>query len=124
MKTAGFEKVGGTECLYSYRPNGKYYARFVVNGKEVRRSLGTTDRDLAKRRVLNLKQTAQRIDPAAEKLTLTGLGDRYLRTIQHLRPKTVAQKKYIVERIKTDWPGGSGVLIRKVLPSQAQTTAH
>jgi len=53
MKTAGFEKVGGTECLYRYLPNGKYYARFAVNGKEVRRSLGTSDRALAKRKVLN-----------------------------------------------------------------------
>jgi hypothetical protein len=44
MKTGGFEKVGGTECLYRYRSNGKYYARFVVSGKEVRRSLGTSDR--------------------------------------------------------------------------------
>ena len=111
MKTAGFEKVAGTECLYRYRPNGKYYARFVANGKEVRRSLGTTDRILAKRKVLNLKQTAQSFDPAAERLTLAGLSDRYLATGQHLRPKTVSQKRYIVERIKTQWPSGADVLI-------------
>src|SRR5437762_8416499 len=121
MKPAGFEKVNGTECLYRYRPNGKYYARFVVNGKEVRRSLGTSDRALAKRKVLDLKQTAQRIDPAAERLTLAGLCERYLATVKHLRPKTVSQKKYIAERIKSEWLGGSDVLIRKVLPSHAQT---
>jgi integrase len=121
MKTAGFEKVGGTECLYRYRPNGKYYARFEVNGKEVRRSLGTTDRALAKRKVLSLKETAYRVDPAAERLTLIGLCDRFLPTVRHLRPKTVAQKNYILERIKMDWPGGADVLIRKVLHSHARS---
>ena len=41
--------------------------------------------------------------------------------VRHLRPKTVSQKKYISERIKSEWPGGSDVLIRKVLPSHVQT---
>ena len=76
---------------------------------------------LAKKKVLDLKQTAQRIDPAAERLTLAGLCDRYLATVRHLRPKTVSQKKYVTERIKSEWPGGSDVLIRKVLPSHVQT---
>jgi len=121
MKTLGLEKVRGTEGLYRYPSNGKYYARFVVNGKEVRRSLGTTDPALAKRKLLAMKETAKRIDPAAEKLTLAGLCDRYVSTIQHLRPKTVAQKTYVVARIKEEWPAGSDVLIRKVVPSQART---
>jgi integrase len=121
MKNAGFEKVRGTEGLYRYRPNGKYYARFVVNGKEVRRSLGTSDCALAKRKLLQVKETAKRIDPAAEKLTLAGLCERYRPTFQYQRPKTVRQKEYILERIQREWPGGSDVLIRNVVPSHAQT---
>ncbi len=35
--------------------------------------------------------------------------------------KTLAQKTYVCDRIKKEWPGGSQVLIRKVLPSQIQT---
>jgi hypothetical protein len=35
MKAVGLEKVRGTEGLYRYPPNGKYYARLVVNGKEL-----------------------------------------------------------------------------------------
>jgi integrase len=121
LKTVRLEKVRGTEGLYRYPSNDKYYARFVVNGKELRRSLGTTDRALAKRKLLQMRETAKRIDPAAERLTLAGLCDRYLSTTQNLRPKTVAQKMYVVARIKEEWPGGSDVLIRKVLPSHAQT---
>jgi hypothetical protein len=43
--TGAFQKVG--ECLYRYSSNGVYYARIKVRGKEIRRSLGTIDRDLA-----------------------------------------------------------------------------
>jgi len=121
MKAAGFGKVRGTEGLYRYRPNGKYYARFMVNGKEMRRSLGTSDCALAKRKLLQVKETAKRIDPAAEKLTLAGLCERYRPTFQHQRSKTVRQKEYILARIQNEWPGGADVLIRKVVPSHAQT---
>jgi hypothetical protein len=36
-----FQKVG--ECLYRYSSNGVYYARIKLSGKEIRRSLETTD---------------------------------------------------------------------------------
>jgi len=49
-----FQKVG--ECLYRYSSNGVYYARIKVHGKEIRRNLGTINRDLAKRRLSVLKQ--------------------------------------------------------------------
>src|SRR5439155_21046221 len=57
MKTAQckigvFQKVG--ECLYRYSSNGVYYGRIRVDGKEIKQSLKTTDRDLAKRN-LNMK---------------------------------------------------------------------
>ena len=37
-----FENVG--ECLYRYTPTGAYYARIKRPGKELRRSLDTTNR--------------------------------------------------------------------------------
>ena len=47
-KNGAFEKVG--ECLYRYS-NGVYYARIKIDGKEIKRSLKTTDRDFAKRKL-------------------------------------------------------------------------
>ena len=41
-RQSAFQKVG--ECLYRYSSNGVYYARFESSGKEIRRSLRTTDR--------------------------------------------------------------------------------
>lgn len=123
MKTAPqavgtFRKVG--ECLYRYSSNGVYYARIKVRGKEIRRSLGTLDRDLAKRKLAALKDELAKVDHSKGKLTLAELCDRYLLTVQHLKPKTVERKTHIVRRIKRDWPTGSSCQVGKVRPSHVQ----
>ena len=72
---SAFQKVG--ECLYRYSSNGVYYARFESGGKEIRRSLRTTDRASAQRALAWLKQEREQVDPAQGKLTLGELCDRY-----------------------------------------------
>ncbi len=67
-QASAFQKVG--ECLYRYTPNGVYYGRIKVDGKEIRRSLETTDRDLAKRALAKLKEEQAHIDRSAGKITL------------------------------------------------------
>jgi integrase len=114
-KTRVFQKVG--ECLYRYSPNGVYYARFKVDGKEIRQSLGTTDRDLAKRNLAKLKEDQREIDRSQGKLTLRELCDRWLETIEDSKPKTLEQKAHIAARIKEHWPTGSAVQVAKIKPS-------
>ncbi len=123
MKTAKasvgtFQKVG--ECLYRYSSNGVYYARIKTSGKEIRRSLVTTDRELAKRNLAKLKDDQRQIDRAMGKITLAELCEQYLRTVQHQKPKTVERKTYIVKRIKTRWPGSSTRQVGKIKPSDVQ----
>ena len=113
-----FEKVG--ECLYRYLPTGKYYARFQVNGKELRRSLGTTDRALAKRKLADLQRSLARVDLNAGRFSLGDLCERYLATVQNQRPKTVRRKRDIAARLRRDFPGGVDVPISKVAASQVQ----
>ncbi len=113
-----FQKVG--ECLYRYSSNGVYYGRTKVKGKEIRRSLQTIDRDLAKRRLSGLKDELARVDHSKGKLTLAELCARYLLTVQHLKPKTVERKTHIVCRIKRDWPAGSACQVGKIRPSHVQ----
>jgi integrase len=112
---SAFQKVG--ECLYRYSSNGVYYARFESSGKEIRRSLRTTDRASAQRALAWLKQEREQIDPAQGKLTLGELCDRYSATIQHQAPKTVQRKLFIVHRVKSHWPTGRVTQIAKVKPS-------
>jgi integrase len=109
-----FRKVG--ECLYRYS-NGVYYARFKADGKEIRRSLKTTDRDLARRSLGDLKKQRQQIDGSQGKVTLRELTNRWLKTIQDSKPKTLEGKEHIARKIKEHWPGGSLVQITKIKPS-------
>jgi integrase len=111
-KVGVFRKVA--ECLYRYSSNGVYYARIKSDGKEIRRSLETTDRQLASRNLKKLKEEQSQIDRSKSKMTLAELCDRYLSVIQHQKPKTIERKTLIVGRIKTQWPGGSLVQISKV----------
>jgi integrase len=112
---AAFQKVG--ECLYRYSSNGVYYARFESGGKEIRRSLRTTDRASAQRALAWLKQEREQVDPAQGKLTLAELCERYSATIRHQAPKTVQRKLLIVQRIKSHWPTGRLTQVAKVRPS-------
>ncbi len=109
-----FRKVG--PCLYRYR-NGTYYARFKSGGKEIRCSLETADRKLAERNLAKKKQDESQIDRSQGKLTLAELCGRYLKTVQHQKPKTVERKTFILGRIKADWPTGKFAQIGKIKPS-------
>ena len=115
QSTSAFQKVG--ECLYRYSSNGVYYARFESGGKEIRRSLRTTDRASAQRALAWLKQEREQVDPAQGKLTLAELCDRYSATIQHQKPKTIERKSLIVHRIKSHWPTGKLTQVAKIKPS-------
>ena len=109
------QKVG--ESLYRYSSNRVYYARVKVDGKEIKRSLRTTDPALARRNLAALRDELRQIDRSQGRMTLAELADRYLRTIQHQKPKTVERKTFIVGRIKSDWPTGKLTQIAKIRPS-------
>src|SRR5947209_7970813 len=113
-----FQKVG--ECLYRYSSNGVYYARIKSSGKEIRRSLETTDRETAKRELARLREEQKQIDRSQGKLTLRQLCDRYLETVQHQKPKTIAEKALVIRRMKDDWPGGAQTQISKIKPSDVE----
>ncbi len=115
-KQRAFEKVG--ECLYRYTPTGTYYARIKRPGKELRRSLGTTDRAVAKRKLADLHKEVDRTEAATGRVTLANLCERYMATVQNQRPKTLKRKRYIHAQILADFPGGANVPAGKVLPSQ------
>jgi integrase len=110
------QKVG--ECLYRYSSNGVYYARIKTEGKEIKRSLGTTDRALAKRKLTLLREELHRVDPSQGRITLTQLCVRYLNTIQHQKPKTVERKEAIIYRLLRNWPTGPQTSVLKIRPSE------
>jgi integrase len=115
-KVGAFQKVG--ECLYRYSTSGTYYARVRISSKQVlKRSLETTDRAIAKRKLAAFKDEQRQIDRSQGKLTLAELCDRYLKTVQHQKPRTIEGKTCIVARIKRDWPTGRLTQVGKIKPS-------
>jgi len=115
---AVFQKVG--ECLYRYSPTGGYYARIKADGKEIRRSLETTDREIAKRKLSDFKRDLARIDHTRGNMTVAELAERWLETVRRQKPKTYDAKALLVRRIKRDWPKGADMLVRKVKPSDIE----
>jgi len=99
-----FEKVG--ECLYRYKPSGVYYARIKKNGKEIRHSLETTDRALAKRKLADKHRELDHIDPAAGKITVEELLNRYTAMLRNLDRSTLEKQKHISNRFKRSWQPG------------------
>jgi integrase len=115
--TGTFQKVG--ECLYRYSPSGVYYARVKRGGKETKRSLQTTDRRLAQRRLRIFRDHQQQVDPARGRVTLAQLCDRWLATKKNAKPKTLGTKTHVVKQIKSRWPGGATQRLRDIVPSHA-----
>ena len=113
---ANFEKVG--ECLYRYTPTGMYYARIRRGKSELRQSLQTTDRALAKRRLRDKLDNLARVNLTGGKCSLAEMCDRYLATVQNQKPKTLRRKTDIAARMKADFPGGAAVAITKVEASK------
>ncbi|MBM3890705.1 MAG: hypothetical protein FJ388_16460, partial [Verrucomicrobia bacterium] len=50
------------ECLYRSRASGIYYGVFKRAGRQVKRSLKTTDKELARRRLEHLRQKVARLN--------------------------------------------------------------
>jgi integrase len=109
------QKVG--ESLYRYSSNRVYYARIKMDGKEIKRSLRTTDPALARRSLAALKDELRQTDRSQGRVTLAELADRYFKTIQHQKPKTVERKTFIVGRIERDWPAGALTQVSRIRPS-------
>ena len=66
--------------LIHYVPSGVYYARIKRNGKEIRQSLKTQDRALAKRRLGEKQREVESLDLAAGKITVEELLRRFVAT--------------------------------------------
>jgi integrase len=89
---AVFHKVA--QNLYRLASSGTYYALFKRGGKQIRRSLKTTDSALARRRLNELGDKVARLNQTkvAGKITFAGLAERWLANHRvHLKEKSVSR---------------------------------
>lgn len=114
-----FVRVG--ECLYRYEPSGTYYALLKKNGKQIRASLETKDRDLAKRRLAEKRTEFEHVDLSNSRLTLTELVEKYWETVTHQAEKTIERKSLIKSRLEKGWPVGAPGLVTKIRRSHLES---
>src|SRR4029450_4722239 len=75
---------------------------------------------IAKEHLAQFQKEQRDIDRPPREITRAELCDQYLRTAQHQKPKTIERKTLIVDRIKSDWPGGANIRVSKAKPSDVQ----
>ena len=97
-KSYTFVRVG--ENLYRVKETGGYYALVKRNRKQIRRSLKTTDKALAKRRlnVLLQKVDKLKVDPKISNITFLEYSQRWLeKTEVNVKEKTSQRLKHCLD---------------------------
>lgn len=83
IQPTAFEKVN--ECLYSIADTGNFYARVGITGKEIRWSLKTSDRQLAKRRLREVRKNLEKLDHSTSRVLLAADLDTFLASFRRTR---------------------------------------
>lgn len=97
-RNLALHKVG--ECLYR-NVHGVYFAWFSVRGKQVKRSLKTNDRELARRRFAALRQNAARLHGSEYRnLHFDELAKFWLESIQStVKPSTYRRRTGCISKL-------------------------
>ncbi|MGA2543059.1 MAG: hypothetical protein ABSG78_16020 [Verrucomicrobiota bacterium] len=106
--------------LFRYSSSGVYYARFQSNGKDIFRSLRTTDRALARRRLADELQNASKLDVKVGKMTLEELLRLYEERLGQYAPRTIATRRSIFKIFKKTWPYGLDLPVHSVSAGQLE----
>lgn len=91
------KRVG--ECLYR-SGNGTYYALVKVLGKQIKRSLRTTDERLARRRLVEFRMKAERLTGNEKSLLFEDLAKRWLQNMEgQLKPSSLRRRQVCINQI-------------------------
>jgi Site-specific recombinase XerD len=103
--------------LYRYNPSGQYHARVRIGGRLYRRTLGTDDYQLARRKLSDFKRDLGRTDARAGKTTFGAVLDKFAQTIGGLSASSQKDKRSIIAKLKSTWLGIDALPVRLIKPS-------
>jgi integrase len=114
------QRVG--HCLYRSDKTRVYYAILKRNGKQIKRSLKTTDQALAKRRLSDLKDKAQRLNQTeGGKVAFEELGTRWLAVLgASLKPSSHLRQVVVLKALNQFF---GKMLVRSVTKSHIEKWA-
>lgn len=111
-----YEKVAPN--LYRHALNGRYYGVKKFRGKRKERSLKTSDRKIAERRLKEWIGNLGKVDGAMEKTTLRELLRKFEAVYMGKSESTRENNGYIITKFKKTWRGRLDVEVREIRPSQ------
>ncbi len=119
LKTADNRWQYAGENLRRLKTSGVYYAFVKRHGKQISRSLETTDKPLAKRRLADFLRDVERLAPdEAANLTFEQVAARWLETTRHtMKPSTLDRRQRCVKAVA---PFLSGQPIKNVTASHCE----
>jgi len=108
------EYVNVASNLYRHSKSGRYYGVKKVGGKRKERSLQTSDRALAERRLKEWLANLSKLDSEVEKTTLRQLLERFEKVYMGKSEKTREDNGYILKRFRETWPHGLNIQVREI----------
>jgi len=95
------------ECLYRLHPSGTYYALVKRHGKQIKRSLKTTDRQLAERRLRDFQGKAETLQCGKGRVAFGVLVEEYRQTVlaaKDLKPASLLETEQRLKTVLRKWP--------------------
>ncbi len=105
--------------LCRYKPSGQYYARVRFAGKLHRRKLGTTDFELAKRKLRDFKRDIERTDHTKGNISFAAVLDDYAATLTG-SDSSLWDKRHVIAKLKETLFGAATLPLRMLKPSQIE----
>lgn len=119
-KSSEYAKVPNVTGLYRNTKNNTYYGCKKVEGRRKERSLGTTDRRIAERRLKEWIANLAKVDSTVEKTTLKQLHTRFIAISQGKADSTLGIIKAIVKEFEGWWPYSTNPEVRNIRPSHLE----
>ncbi len=112
-----FQKVG--QNLYKLDSTGGYYAFLRTPDKQFRRSLRTSDRKLAERRLTELRAKIGGLATGDDgRLTFEAVSERWLNLSKHaMKPRAFARKELTARKLT---PFFAGLSVRNITPAHCE----
>jgi len=115
-----YAKVPGCTGMYRHSESGRYYGVKKIRGRRKERSLETTDRKIAERRLKGWIADLSKVDTEVEKTTLKQLHQKYIAINQGRSRSTLGIIRGVIREFESWWPYGSDFQVRNIRPSHLE----
>ena len=103
--------------MYRHSRSGRYYACKKLGGIRRERSLQTSDRKIAERRLTEWFGSFDKVDAEVEKTTLGQLIGRYLVVTGSMSESSRTTDQSVIKKFLAWWPHGKDYQVRSIRPS-------